>query len=91
MVYLNLCSNYIFLENYIPLNYRASYGYNTQYDLKDGITSKKVLIEIVHSTQTEEIMKNIKLLDYPTKNIKIVYYLNLVKILGTNVKLLLFC
>ena len=62
------------ITNYIPLNYRASYGYNTQYDLKEGISSKKVLIEIDHSTHTKEIMGNVKLLDYPKKNIKIVYY-----------------
>ena len=69
-------NNIIFdnITNYIPLNYRASYGYNTQYDLKEGISSKKVLIEIDHTSQTEEIMENIKLLDYPRKNIKIVYY-----------------
>ena len=62
------------ITNYIPLNFRVSYGYNSQYDLKDGISSKKLLIEIIHITRAEEIIKNIKTLDYPKKNIKIVYY-----------------
>lgn len=62
------------ITNYIPLNYRASYGYNTQYDLKEGISSKKILIEISYAINIEETIDNIKLLDYPKKNIKIVYY-----------------
>ena len=72
----NVIDNNIFnnITNYIPLNYRGSYGYNTLYELKERISSKKILIEISKSEKTEEIFKNITTLDYPKKNIKIIYY-----------------
>jgi GR25 family glycosyltransferase involved in LPS biosynthesis len=70
-------SNIIFnnITNYIPLNFRASYGYNSQYDLKDGISSKKILIEIVDiDINLKNTIMNLSKIDYQKNNIKIVYY-----------------
>ena len=73
----NVIDNNIFnnITNYIPLNFRGSYGYNTQNNLKRDLDNKKIIITIFvdNIELTLNSLDNIK---YPDKNITILLYVN---------------
>jgi GR25 family glycosyltransferase involved in LPS biosynthesis len=61
------------ITNYIPLNFRGSYGYNKQYDLKDKINTKKIIV-VAFVDNIVESLNTINKINHPTKNIKIIFY-----------------
>jgi len=57
VIYNNIC-------NYIPLNYRATYGYNRSNDLKVGYNDKKILISVYIDSFNQKSLDSILNIKY---------------------------
>ena len=64
------------ITNYLPLNYRATYGYNTQNDMSDGFDKKKILISININELNKESVESIVNMKYISKNITYLFHID---------------